>query len=125
MALNLLVNLSRRMTLVVKVRNNICLLSKMYSFWSFITCIIFSTGVLCHPEFHWSCLFLSVGTDSESRNCTTEGTLQQPGSIGIREQNEDADSVASDTDEEHGLGLNGQPSSEASAHARFICIMLF
>ncbi|KAK9192218.1 hypothetical protein WN943_020834 [Citrus x changshan-huyou] len=57
------------------------------------------------------------GTDSESRNCTTEGTLQQPGSIGIREQNEDADSVASDTDEEHGLGLNGQPSSEASAHA--------
>ncbi|KAL9421063.1 hypothetical protein AB3S75_038596 [Citrus x aurantiifolia] len=57
------------------------------------------------------------GTDSESRNCTTEGTLQQPGSITIREQNEDADSVASDTDEEHGLGLNGQPSSEASAHA--------
>ncbi|KAH9709931.1 U3 small nucleolar RNA-associated protein [Citrus sinensis] len=57
------------------------------------------------------------GTDTESRNCTTEGTLQQPGSIGIREQNEDADSVASDTDEEHGLGLNGQPSSEASAHA--------
>lgn len=59
------------------------------------------------------------GTDSESRNCTTEGTLEQPGSIGIREQNEDADSVASDADEEHGLGLNGESSSEASHASSF------
>lgn len=86
--------------------------------------MIFSTGVLCHPEFHWSCLFLPVGTNSESRNRTTEGTLQEPGSTGIREQNEDADSVASDADEEHVLGLNSQSFSEASAHARF-CLFFF
>lgn len=94
-----------------------------------MSCIILSPGVLYCLEFHWFCLFFSVGTDNEPGSHAIEGTLQEPGTVGSEEQNEDAetdsDCEASDTNEEHGLGVNGQSSLKALAHARFICIMLF
>ncbi|KAJ4711566.1 U3 small nucleolar RNA-associated protein 25-like [Melia azedarach] len=61
------------------------------------------------------------GTDNEPGSHAIEGTLQEPGTVGSEEQNEDAetdsDCEASDTNEEHGLGVNGQSSLKALAHA--------
>lgn len=128
MVSNLIVGRGRRIMVVMKVRTPYGFLVKCIGF-NCLWIASYLTGVLCRPEFHWSCLFCSVGTDNESGNHTMEVTLQEPGSVGIEEQNEDAEtdahSEASDTDEEHGLGVSGQSSLQASGCARFICATLF
>ncbi|KAH7570588.1 hypothetical protein JRO89_XS05G0140600 [Xanthoceras sorbifolium] len=63
--------------------------------------------------------YLFVGTDNEYPGSPTmESRLQEDGMVSTEEQSEDAeieaDSEASDTDEEHGLGVNDQSTVEAS-----------
>lgn len=72
--------------------------------------------------------YLFVETDNEYPGSPTkESRLQEDGIIDNEDQSDEAeieaDSEASDTDEENDLGVNYQSSVEAATRARFVCMM--